>query len=199
VAAARIWLARLADEAALARYALWLTPQEAARATGFARPQRRRQFLTGRALLRIGLGDMLGIAPEAIALDAVPGRAPALLAPQGGVAGISVSHSGAWVACAASVDTALGLDIETRGPTRDVMALAGQAFDTAARARLAALAPAERPDLFYAMWSELEARIKLGLEGQGGSCIALPHEELSVVLCSGAPLAAPPVLDLRVL
>lgn len=196
MAAARIWLARLADEAALARYAGWLTPQEAARATGFARPQRRRQFLAGRALLRIGLGDMLGIAPESIALDAVPGRAPTLLVPQGGVAGITVSHSGAWVACAASVDTALGLDIETRDAARDVMALARQSFDAAACEALAALAPAQRPDLFYAMWSELEARIKLGPAGQGGSCIALPHEELSMVLCSAAPLAAPPVLEL---
>lgn len=189
-----IWLAKVpAADAALAAYWPWLTAQELARLERFARPLRRRQFLAGRVLLRMGLGALLDVAPERIELDAVPGQAPQMLWP-GACVGLSVAHSGDWAGCAVSTGTALGFDIEVRDRTRDMDALARHAFDAAACARLAALEPHERPDAFYAMWSEMEARIKLGAAGTSGSCLALPHAALSMVLCSAIPLAVPPVV-----
>jgi 4'-phosphopantetheinyl transferase len=45
------------------------------------------------------------------------------------------------------------------------------------------------------LWSEKEARFKLNQVG-GGYCMALPHAELSVVLCSDQPLLAAPQIEL---
>ncbi|MES2260677.1 MAG: 4-phosphopantetheinyl transferase [Pseudomonadota bacterium] len=198
---AEIWLADAggASEEQLAAYLSWLGPGEVARHARFVRPLRRRQFLVGRALLRMALGRLLEVAPADVALDQQPGCAPHLVSPDDAraVAGLSVSHSGRWAACAVSAQTQLGLDIEVMNAGRDLAALAEQAFDAAACARLAALSPALRVPAFYEMWSEQEARIKLGAggeEGAQGSCIALPHPELSIVLCSAQALAEVPKL-----
>ena len=63
----------LADIAAvgdtrLARYAPWLGAQEVARCERFVRVERRRQFIAGRALLRLGLARLLGVDPGTLAL-----------------------------------------------------------------------------------------------------------------------------------
>lgn len=193
-AQARIWLARVPSAATLARYRSWLTVREIARHDRFSRPQRQRQFLAGRALLRMALGGLLDVPPETVVIDAEPGRAPRVLAPVA-VAGASVSHSADWVACAVSRDTAVGLDIELRDDGRDLRALARQVFDAEACVRLEALTATERTAAFYRMWSELEARIKLGAAGAAASCVTLQHPLLAMVLCSAAPLAAAPELD----
>ncbi|PHV16298.1 4-phosphopantetheinyl transferase [Janthinobacterium sp. BJB303] len=192
---ASIWLldSRRIDLAQIGLYEAWLGAAEATRYAGFLRPRRRRQFLLGRALLRAAMGDMLQVAPAAIALEERPGQAPRLLAPAVAVH-FSISHSGNWVACALSGATPLGLDIELRDPRRDVLALARQAFGAAVAAALEQLPPQERRAAFYRRWSEAEARYKLGVEA--ASCVALAHAELSIVLCSAAPLAQPPLLIL---
>ncbi|WP_425253822.1 4'-phosphopantetheinyl transferase family protein [Janthinobacterium sp. NFX145] len=177
--------------AQLRQYETWLGPAEAARYAGFVRPLRRRQFLLGRALLRASMGEMLEVAPESIALEERPGQAPRLLAPAGGPY-FSISHSGHWVACALSGTTRLGLDIELRDSGRDVLALARQAFGAAVAADLEKLPQEERRQAFYQRWSEAEARYKLGMDA--GACVTLAHAELSIVLCSAAPLTRAPVL-----
>ena len=192
---ASIWLldSRSIDLAQLTQYETWLGPAETARYARFARPLRRRQFLLGRALLRVAMGKMLEVAPESIALEERAGQAPLLLSPVEG-AHFSISHSGHWVACALSSTTRLGLDIELRDLRRDVLALARQAFGAAVAAELEQLPPQERRAAFYQRWSEAEARYKLGMEAT--ICVALAHAELAIVLCSAAPLAQPPLLIL---
>ncbi|WGG51932.1 4'-phosphopantetheinyl transferase family protein [Rugamonas sp. DEMB1] len=193
------------DDAALAKSSAWLSAGEAARYRGFVRPHRQRQFLIGRTLLRMALAELLGCAPEALLFEQLAGRAPRLLKPapgKGGAApGFSISHSGQWVACAVSADTALGLDIEVLDPARDIDALAEHAFDDATHARWRAAAPAQRMAQFYRLWSEREARLKLGQSpGEPApGCLVLPHPELSVVLCSALPLAVAPRIELRAL
>ncbi|WP_402719025.1 4'-phosphopantetheinyl transferase family protein [Janthinobacterium rivuli] len=177
--------------AQLRQYETWLGPAEAARYAGFVRQLRRRQFLLGRALLRASMGEMLEVAPESIALEERPGQAPRLLAPAGGPY-FSISHSGHWVACALSGTTRLGLDIELRDSGRDVLALARQAFGAAVAADLEKLPQEERREAFYQRWSEAEARYKLGMDA--GACVTLAHAELSIVLCSAAPLTHAPAL-----
>jgi 4'-phosphopantetheinyl transferase len=190
---ASIWLldSRSIDLAEISQYETWLGATEAARYARFARTLRRRQFLLGRALLRTAMGRMLGLSPAAIALEERPGQAPRLLAPACGPY-FSISHSGHWVACALSGTTRLGLDIEFHDPRRDVLALARQAFGAAVTAELEGLPAAERLALFYQRWSEAEARYKLGMDA--ASCVTLAHAELSIVLCSAAPLAQAPAL-----
>jgi 4'-phosphopantetheinyl transferase len=141
-----------------------------------------------RALLRIAAGGLLGVPPQAVVLGGPAGRAPWLIAPAVPMPGLSVSHSGDWVACALSTETALGLDIEVKDADRDVDALAEHAFDAATCARLASLAPSARRQAFYAAWSEQEARIKLGTDA--AACVQLRHEALSVVVCGAQPLEA---------
>ena len=177
---------------ALERHAAWLGASERARCTRFVRPERRRQFIIGRALLRRALGNLLGTEPAAICLEERPGLAPAL-APQADV-GFSISHSGRWVACAAGAGVGLGLDIERIDPARDVMALAAQAFSAQELAVLRASEPASRPAAFYRMWCAHEARIKLGRASVAEYPLALPG--LAGMLASTQPLETVPGLTL---
>lgn len=192
-----IWLAD-ADamtDASLQRYLGWLTPGELARHGRFVREQRRRQFVAGRVLLRMALAPLLRVQPQQVLLEERNGQAPRLLtpAPCGAAPGFSISHSGRWVACAVG-EHALGLDIEVRDAARDLAALAKQAFDADEMARWQQMQRWDdeaRVEGFYRLWSEKEARIKLGM-AVGGYCIAVPHEELSVVLCSAVQPAGVP-------
>lgn len=204
-AAAALWLLDLdgVAEGDLQRCRDWLSASEAARCERFVRELRRRQFVAGRVLLRMALGCVLGVAPRAVRLEERTGQAPLLAAPlpqggapgsaPGGAPGFSIAHSGRWVACAVSAQTALGLDIELRDAGRDLDALAAQAFDAGELARWACLRTLEdrqRINGFYDMWSGKEARFKLG-GAEGGHCVFVPHAELSVALCSGLPLTQP--------
>jgi 4'-phosphopantetheinyl transferase len=199
MAAARFWMvdADSVTEDMLLRCRGWLSAGEAARHERFVRARRQRQFVVGRGLLRTALGGLLGVAPQDVHLEEQDGKAPRLAGAgaQDGLPGFSITHSGRWVACAVSADSALGVDIEMKTPGRDFAALAQQAFDAAALARwdkMGALPETQRVDGFYRLWSEGEARFKLGSTG-AGHCVALPHPELAVVLCSAVPLAPPPI------
>lgn len=205
-ASAEVWLADCdaAGAASMASFEAWLGPEERLRLQRFVREQRRRQFIAGRGLLRMALGRLLDVAPQSVRLEDKVGKAPVLLLPGvKGAAGVgfSISHSGRWVACAVSRQAALGLDIEMRDASRDLDALAAQAFDAAEMSdweRVRALPEPQRVEAFYRQWSEKEARFKLGTLVEA-HCMMLPHAELSVVLCSGAPLAEEPRLQLVVL
>src|SRR5450830_560083 len=130
--AALLWMvdADAVADADLQRYRGWLTDSEMARHQRFVRAQRQRQFIVGRVLLRAALGRVLGVLPQDIQLEEQVGKAPRMAAPVLKVAapGFSISHSGRWVACAVSAQTALGLDIELRDASRNLAALAAQAF-----------------------------------------------------------------------
>jgi 4'-phosphopantetheinyl transferase len=186
-------------EAELQRWRGWLSPDEMARHQRFVRAQRQRQFVVGRVLLRVALGRLLDVAPQEIRLEEQVGNAPRMVAPsvKGVQPGFSISHSGRWVACAVSAQTALGLDIEMKDGKRDLDALAAQAFDSGEMLqweRLQGLPDAQRVEGFYRLWSEKEARFKLGVAA-GGHCVVLPHAELSVVVCSEQPLDSPPHIE----
>ena len=189
--------ARTVDAALLPALLSWLSPQELARYRRFMRPQRQRQFLLGRALLRSLLGQACAIPAASIVLAERPGQAP--LAPGGGPH-FSLSHSGHWIACALSGQAALGLDIEMMDGRRDLPALARQAFGDAVADGLVAMGHEAQVVSFYRLWSECEARYKLGVEaGEAASCVALAHAELSIVLCSALPLAQQPLLQIATL
>lgn len=199
-AGAVLWLVDIGgvDEVAMDAFAARLGASEAARYARFARPLRRRQFLFGRMLLRHAVGALLGVPAATVGALEQPGQAPRLLLADvaRAIPFFSLSHSGDWVACAVSVDAPLGLDIEVMDAARDVLALAAASFDPAESDWLAGLPDAARAPAFYRLWSEAEARHKLG-PCAAPVCVGLPHESLSIVLCSAAPLsAAPEVLTL---
>ena len=156
-------------DADLPRWREWLAPGEQARCQRFARAQRLRQFVIGRVLARMALGQVLNVPARAVVLEEQVAGAPLLVA-KGFDGGFSISHSGRWVACAVSAHTRIGLDIELLDTSRDLDALAAQAFDAQEIARWQALSAARRVDGFYRLWSEKEARFKLGGEGH---CVAI--------------------------
>lgn len=197
-----LWLADAGamTEPDLKRYLAWLSADELARYGRFVRELRRRQFVAGRMLLRMALGRMLGVPLQQVSLEERRGQAPRLLTrvPGGVAPGFSIAHSGRWVACAVSEQHPVGLDIEMRDASRDLASLAMQAFGPDEMARWRAMQgwpDAQRVDGFYRLWSEKEARFKLGLEA-GGHCVSVPHAELSVVLCSAVELEHMPLLQL---
>jgi len=188
-----VWLvdAGALSDAALDGYAEWLGESERERCARFVRAERRRQFIVGRVLLRLTLGRLLGVAPRSIALRERPGNAPALDTPAPGGVGFSISHSGPWVACAASTVCAFGLDIERIDARRDVLALAGQALGADALAELHALEGEARVRAFYRMWCLHEAGIKLGGPGAAEFVFELPG--LAIALFCAVPLPVAPV------
>lgn len=185
-------IAALSD-ARLERYACWLGESELARYRRFVRTERRRQFIAGRALLRLGLERLVGAPPGAVALRERPGQAPELLAPASDGVWFSVSHSRTWVGCALGAAGAIGFDIEHIDATRDVLALAGQALGAAAVSELDALAGEERIAAFYRMWCAYEARIKLGQESRVVHPYMLPG--LAGALACAQDAGTPPTIE----
>jgi 4'-phosphopantetheinyl transferase len=188
-----LWLvdAGALSGAALDGYAGWLGESERQRCARFVRAERRRQFIVGRALLRHALGRLLGAAPRSIVLRERPGNAPALESPALQGVGFSISHSGPWVACAASTVCGLGLDIERIDGRRDVLALAQQALGPEALAELQALEGEARVHAFFRMWCLHEAAIKLGSPGAAEYVFEQPG--LAIALLSAVPLPVAPV------
>jgi 4'-phosphopantetheinyl transferase len=187
---------RAIADAQLDAYLGWLGAGEMARYQRFLRRERRRQFVIGRVLARQALGELLGVAPRALLIDDRPGQAPLLAGPHS-TTSFSISHSGPWIACAVSADSALGIDIEQFDGARDIDALAAHAFDAERCAWLAARPAHSRLRDFYNLWSAHEARIKLG--AQPAMTVELSHPDLSVVLCSAVALSQPPQLRPRAL
>ena len=198
-AAATVWLAdgrTVADEALAACFD-WLNPDEKIRYAGFVRPERQRQFLLGRVLLRLALSRLLAVSPAGIFLTERAGFAPRLHC-TGPAPGFSLSHSGAWVACAISADCALGLDIEILDATRDFGGLAGQAFSADELVWFDAQPPAQRVAAFYQLWSRKEANFKLdSVTGASvnACCVSIVDPALSIVLCSARSAAVVLVHD----
>ncbi|MCS0627840.1 4'-phosphopantetheinyl transferase superfamily protein [Telluria mixta] len=189
----RLLDARTLDDGVLAQCTALLDESERLRLARFVRRERRNQFIAGRVLARRTLGAVLGVAPETVRLVERPGAAPALAVPEAGAAGFSISHSGAWIACAASATGRVGLDVEVVDPARDIDALAAQAFDASQQAWLAARPAASRLGDFYRAWSTLEARFKLGTAAAATFDLSRPG--LSIVVCCEYELAAPPVVE----
>lgn len=198
--AATVWLvdSRIVGEIELQRGFLWLSAEERLRYDAFLRPQRQRQFLIGRILLRIALGKLLEVPAERISLTGQSNHAPRLNW-SGAAPYFSLSHSGSWVACAVSPDTALGLDIEVIDPARDLIALAEQAFDPDEFARFGQLDSDDQLRAFYLLWSTKEAKFKLASNANSVSesstqvsCIDLSQTDLSIILCSSHALLAIP-------
>jgi 4'-phosphopantetheinyl transferase len=194
-----VWLLdadALRDET-LASCSAWLDVSERQRLARFIRPARRRQFLAGRALARLALAHVLGIRAEDVRLEDRAGSPPLLASPLAEEAGFSISHSGRWVACAASSSSKVGLDIELVDTRRDIDALAAQAFDAAQCAWLASRPAASRLRDFYSLWSAAEARFKLGRPA--GACFDLSTPELSIVLCCEQVISPAPEVQVQTL
>ncbi|MES2039443.1 MAG: 4'-phosphopantetheinyl transferase superfamily protein [Pseudomonadota bacterium] len=181
---------RALSDADLSGFLPWLSSSEVQRYQRFIRPERQRQFVAGRILLRQALSSLLGLPATELELIEQPGNAPRLNNPELTHAGFSLSHSGSWVACAVSATSKLGLDIELLNPDRDFSALALQAFNANENAWLAQQDADNRACDFYQLWTAKEAQIKLNVAS--AQCMHFPHPELSITLCSDKRFTSQP-------
>lgn len=94
---------------------VWLSDSEQQRLAGLARAPRRRAFVAGRWLARRLFAERLGGPPAALRLE-LDARGRGL--PCQGL-GLSISHSGDWLAAAIGDGDGFGIDLEQPRPARD--------------------------------------------------------------------------------
>jgi 4'-phosphopantetheinyl transferase len=136
---------------------------------------------TARRALRRILAAYLGVEPDAVELTVGESGKPELSATPAPPS-FNLSHSGglALVAVAAS-GTEIGIDVERLRPRRDLVRLAARWLTEDDAKAIAAADERDREAVFYAAWTQFEARAKCtgaGLSGPRPSpeIVALPLE-----------------------
>lgn len=182
-----VWLARLDLDADQIRHSLaQLSPQELRRADRFRFEPDRRRFVCARGILRLLLGERLGIMPAEIAFAHTRSGKPCLA---DGAASIhfNLSHSGERALYAISRTCAPGVDIEYLNRDIDYTGLAGRFFTQRECAALQCVPESGRKRAFLAGWTRKEAVVKATGDG-----LSLPLDRFEVTL---APDTAPRLLD----
>lgn len=156
-----LWLWALdCDAAELARRRAVLTAAECARADRFVQARDRMRFTSGRWRLREILSLRLGVAAEAVALEAGADGKPFVL---GGPV-FNLSHA-AGVAALVVTDAAVLLGVDIEGARSVYPGLDARAFAPEERAALGAVEVAGHDAAFFRGWTRKEAMVKA--TGQG--------------------------------
>ncbi|MFE7764150.1 4'-phosphopantetheinyl transferase family protein [Streptomyces sp. NPDC057438] len=150
----------LATPAALDR----LRPEEHASAAAMA-AWRAREHLAGRVLLRLLLADVTGEADARAPVVPEPGGRPRL--PGSPRTGVSISHSGPYVAAAVGVGLDVGVDVQVPRPPSSAMVRRCCPPETALR--LASLSPEPAAEVFARIWTVQEACVKARGTGLSGA------------------------------
>ncbi|CAK6689744.1 4'-phosphopantetheinyl transferase superfamily protein [Synechococcus sp. BA-124 BA4] len=170
---ATVWLAGLA----------WLTPprrvellallssDEHQRLRRWRQPKDQDRFLLGRGLLRMRLGQALGLEPARLRFCLGPQGKPALegLGSQDTLQ-FNLAHSGALVLLALHPERPVGVDVERQRPLPNWEAIARRHLSSGDCEALLALPPEEQLGGFLQQWCRLEAGLKatgLGLAAAG--------------------------------
>jgi 4'-phosphopantetheinyl transferase len=141
------------------RARLPLSEAENARADRFATETLRDQWSWMRAELRLWLSPQVHEAPEAIRIAEEPLGKPIL--PDFPRFHFNLSHSGPWLAMAASEQGPLGVDIELPKEDFPIFEVAGDFFKKNELQELIALSnPIAQRRLFYEIWTAKEAALK---------------------------------------
>lgn len=182
-----LWLSECdATQADSAAAVASLSASEQQRYAAFQRPQRQRQFLLGRILLRRMLSQRFGTPIEYWHFTERTGQAPHLDSLTPSPVSFSIAHSQQYVACLLGSAPSVGCDIEYLGRARNYLAIADSYF-TRDEARQIADAPEpQRAAMFYRLWAGREATYKAACSQRvssvlwNGYCVAvsLPDELL---------------------
>lgn len=141
------------------RYLTLLSVDERRRHDELRREEARRQFLVGRALLRVTLAHQLGCEPAALAFGRSEQGKPCLLQPAARWY-FNLSHSRGWAALALTDAGEVGVDVEFRGRRNDIAGIAQRFYQPAEVQALAALPEAVRRRRFFELWTLKEAAVK---------------------------------------
>jgi 4'-phosphopantetheinyl transferase len=153
--------------AATAELEALLEKEERDQVYRYRRPEDRQRTLLGRGVLRLVLGDWLGLDPVSLRFATGPhgkpelvGHGPSLL--QDKRPHFNLSHSGDLILLAFHTDAPVGVDVERMRPDLDWHAIARRCLDPAQVESLLALPPAEAASAFMESWCALEAGLKAG-------------------------------------
>lgn len=137
-------------------------------------------------MLRVLLGNYLGVAPAGVALESGQHGKPMLADPSSHVQ-FNLSHSGDRAICAIARNCAVGVDIEHLDRAVDHESLAWRFFSAREYAELQLIPDADRKCAFLTCWTRKEAVAKA--TGQG---LRLPLNQIEVTV---APAASPQLLN----
>lgn len=170
---ATVWMAGLG----------WLTPQrrqellallpaeEHQRLQRWREPADRDRFLLGRGLLRLQLGQTLGLEPAALRFHLGPQGKPALEGLKGQrTLPFNLAHSGELVLLALHPERLVGVDVEQQRPGLNWRPIARRHLPSGCLEALEALPVEQQLDGFLQHWCRLEAGLKatgLGLAAAG--------------------------------
>jgi 4'-phosphopantetheinyl transferase len=187
---AQVWMATVPpDEASLAALARTLSPDERERAERFRMSEPRRQFVSGRALLRQLLGACLNVESATLAFGYEPRGKPFLAqSAWDGDLRFNLSHSGRMVAIALTRGREVGVDVESIQRLEDWPLLAEQIFSPRELCELRSLPKTQQREAFFNGWTRKEAYLKATGEGLTD---ALPSVEVTL-----APGKEPELLSL---
>lgn len=138
-----------------------LSPDETLRLERYRKADDRRRFIRRRASLRVGLGTLLGVAPDRIRFGYSELGKPYLLEPKWGrLLNFNLAHSGDLAVFGCTVGYDIGIDVEIVCERDDLSAVAEACFSRREREVLAAVPPLERTTAFYRCWTRKEAFAK---------------------------------------
>lgn len=177
---AGLWWLALEDVPAdsLSRWTTLLDAEEQARAARFVHERDRRSFIAAHALLRIVLERLAGRPAPTWRFEAGPRGKPALH-PDHGLDRLTfnISHTHGAVACAMTLDHAIGVDIEAIDRRVEMLDIARSHFAPDEFALFGASPESDHRDLFFRLWTLKEAYIKAHGDG-----MALPLQQFTFSL-----------------
>lgn len=163
---------------AVSRWTALLDAEEQAQAARFVHERDRRSYVAAHALLRIVLQRLAGRPAPTWRFEAGPRGKPALH-PQHELDRLTfnISHTHGAVACAMTLDHAIGVDIEATDRRVEMLDIARSHFAPEESARFGTTPEAGHRDLFFRLWTLKEAYIKAHGDG-----LALPLQQFAFSL-----------------
>lgn len=162
-AAVHVWYVQpqKVSEPLLAHYMSLLPAEERTRGQRYHFEKDRRLYVVSQALVRIVLSAYQGIAPTAWQFRKNPYGKPALI-PQSGMAPLSfnLSHTDGLVACAVTLERAIGVDVEHLDRAGLSMAVARNYFAPVEISYLETLSTELQRQALFVLWTLKEAYVK---------------------------------------
>jgi 4'-phosphopantetheinyl transferase len=160
----------------------FLSTDEHARAARFLFERDRRQFVVCRGMLRLTIGEYLGIDPSGVSFAYAPNGKPSLQ--QDARLWFNISHAGGLALLAFSGEGPLGVDVESLDRVVNAEELGPRFFAADETRDLMSVPPSQRTEAFLNGWTRKESFIKATGDG-----LSRPLDSFSVTLRPGEPAA----------
>lgn len=148
------------DPKRLARCTALLDEDETRRAARFLRQADRDRFIASHAALRVVLGHVLDLPPNALEFEREETGRPRLTTPSNTGLDFNLSHSGEIALIGLTREGRIGVDVEIRRPLPDALRIARGHFAPDEARALEALPASEREAAFFGLWTRKEAVVK---------------------------------------